>query len=151
TMIDDEEDRREVRLRSELEGMLALRRPGGLIDFQCAPLGREEAKAWQRSEVPADVVLRGMKEFLSVEEFQRRHPGRAPEKYLVALGCWGVAKVDEVRRMFRTDCPSPGAPQPFTADGLVVYGDHRFEAIFPISYPETSARFVWLTPIFHPN
>jgi len=145
---DDDDDVREVRLRSEFDDMLALRGPGSLIDFQCAPLGAEESIDLARGRARPDVVLRG---FMSVEAFQRRHPQRAPDKYLIMLRCRGVAKLADVKRAFGTDHAAAGLPQPFTADGLVVIEEHQFEAIFPLQYPEALPHFIWLTPIFHPN
>jgi hypothetical protein len=150
-MTEEDLDIREVRLQSEFEHMLALREPDGSIDFRCASLSRKEGLAVTSRVAPADVLARGMAEFMTVEEFRSRHPRRAPEKYLIALRCWGVARSGDVKRMLGIDASMSSLPQPFTDDGLIVIDDHRFEAIFPYQYPESPPLFVWLTPIFHPN
>jgi len=122
---------RERRLKYEFERMLAIRTGKGLIDFRCADLSAEEASAYLAASMKFDVVAEALPGFLTPEEFMRRFPGRAPEKYLIIFRCIGLMK---------------------TPEGEIVKTDkHLLEAVFGLDYPARPPRFVWLTPIWHPN
>lgn len=127
----DEEDIRESRIAYEFQRMLAIRKKEGLIDFRCADLSAQEANEYLAARMHADVVRRALPGFLTPEEFQQRFPNRSPEKYLVGFRCMGLLK-------------SP--------DGEIVKTDeHGLEIVFGVDYPVNPPRFVWLTPIWHPN
>jgi len=122
---------REARLKQEFERMQAVRTGTGLIDFRCADLSAKEAGAYLASSMHADIVFNALPGFLSPEEFVRRFPDRAPEKYLVIFRCVGLMK---------------------TPQGEIVKTDrHVLDAVFGLDYPARPPRFVWLTPIWHPN
>jgi len=122
---------REPRLKYEFERMQSIRTQAGLIDFRCADLSAKEASAYLASSLHADVVFGSLPGFLTPEEFTRRFPNRSPEKYLVAFHCTGLMK---------------------TPEGEIVKTDrHVLDVVFGLDYPARPPRFVWLTPIWHPN
>lgn len=123
---------RERRLTHEFKQMLPLRRQGGLIDFRCAELSAEEASAFLASSMSFEYVLEKIDGFLTPEEFQRRFPDQAPEKYLIAFRCTGLMKSS------KTDEPTE-------------INQHAMEVVFGYDYPSVPPRYVWLTPIWHPN
>lgn len=122
---------REHRLQHEFQRMLALRRPGGLIDFQCADLSAREAESFLSPSMRSSVITEALRGFLTPDEFSQRFPGRAPEKYLVTFRCVGLMK-------------EPNGD-------IVETVNHAFEVVFAHDYPSKPPRFVWLTPIWHPN
>jgi hypothetical protein len=123
---------RETRLKTEFARMLAVRRPGGLIDFLCADLTDEETHAAVAPGMGLEVVRRGLETFITPEQFQVRNPDLGPEKYLVQFSCRGVMKNRE------------GA--------IVPTEDHKLEIFLGPDFPNQGApRFVWWTEIFHPN
>ncbi len=122
---------RERRLKHEFERMLAIRKKDGLIDFRCADLSAEEASAYLATQMSFDVVKESLPGFLSPEEYLRRFPNRPPEKYLVIFCCIGLMKLP---------------------DGHITQTDkHGLSVVFGLDYPVRPPRFVWLTPIWHPN
>lgn len=122
---------REPRLKHEFERMLSIRKKEGLIDFRCADLSAQEASAYLASQMHADVVRDALPGFLTPEEFIRRFPNRAPEKYLISFRCIGLMKTP-------------------TGD-IVETRQHLLDVVFGLDYPARPPRFVWLTPIWHPN
>ncbi len=122
---------RDYRLRYEYERMLAIRKPDGLISFRCADLTAEEAAAYLAASMKFEIITDALPGFLEPEEFDRRFPGRAPEKYLVLFRCAGLMKND--------------------AGEIVRTNQHMMEVVFGVDYPARPPRFVWLTPIWHPN
>jgi hypothetical protein len=123
---------RETRLADEFKRMLSIRRPGGLIDFNCGDLSDEEAYGFLAPSISREVIEKGLQQFLTPEEYMRRYPGQSPEKYLVRYRCKGLKKLD---------------------DGQVVPSEHHLlEVVLGPDYPlQAAPRFVWLTPIWHPN
>jgi ubiquitin-protein ligase len=112
--------------------MRSLRREGGLIDFFCADLSAEEASAFLTgSRTLGRVVVENLPGFLSPDKFALRYPKRAPEKYLIFFRCTGLMR------------------QPNNA--IVPTHEHLLEIVFGLDYPARPPRFVWLTPIWHPN
>ena len=122
---------REIRLKHELERMLAIRKSEGLIDFRCADLSAREASAYLASQMHFDVIKDALPGFLTPEEFMSRFPNRAPEKYLVVFRCRGLMKV--------------------RSGDIVETNQHLLDVVFGLDYPARPPRFVWLTPIWHPN
>jgi hypothetical protein len=123
---------RDNRLAYEFELMTAIRSPGGLIDFQCADLKADEAHAYLAASMSAEVVKGALPNFLSPEEFVRKFPGRPPEKYLVMFRCRGLMRKE------------PGGE-------IVPANQHLLEVVFGWDFPQVPPRFVWMTPIWHPN
>jgi len=122
---------RDARLQHEFERMKTIRAKDGLIDFYCADLSAKEASAYLASSMHADVVKDALPGFLSPEAFMQRFADRAPEKYLVVFHCRGLKRSD-TGEIVKTDT-------------------HAFETVFGLDYPARPPRFVWLTPIWHPN
>jgi hypothetical protein len=123
---------REKRLNDEFRRMLGLRREGGLLEFRCADLTDEEAHAFLAPSMSADVIEKGLPGFLDPEDYRRRYPGRAPEKYLVAYRCTGLKKSDSGQ--------------------IVETNHHLMQVVLGQDFPNRGApRLVWLTAIWHPN
>lgn len=122
---------RETRLETEFRRMLAILRPKGLIRFWCADLKDDEARGYLASQMSFQIVVQGLPGFVSPEEFSTRFPDRFPEKYLIVFACKGLIKAEsgEIREIKQ----------------------HAMEAIFGHDFPGKPPRFVWLTPIWHPN
>jgi hypothetical protein len=146
---DDDFDPRESRLQAEFAEMQELRRPDSLIDFACARMNQGELDEWLKPSFSLDNV-RDLARYLSVEEFQQRFPGVAPDKYVVRFSCRGIARrpQDPATLLGWLDDAQPKAPGD---DELVEVDEHELEIILGLDYPEEAPRLVWLTPIFHPN
>ena len=127
----DISDPRAERLKTEFERMLALCSKSDLIQFWCADLSAEEGDAFLSNIVDAAVIENALPGFMLPQEFQKRYPGKAPEKYLVGFHCAGIER---------------------TRDGEIVQRNwHVMEVIFALDYPSRNPRFIWMTPIWHPN
>jgi ubiquitin-protein ligase len=77
------------------------------------------------------VIEKGLPGFLEPDEFERKHPGTPPEKYLVIYGCTGLMR----------------KPDGEIAETAM----HAMEVIFGWDYPSKAPTFIWHTPIWHPN
>ena len=122
---------REVRLLIEFEAIKALRSPYALFDFLCADLSPKEGAAFAQHSIPPAVIEEGLPGFLPPDEFERRFPGRAPEKYLFSYSCIGLDRLQD------------GTFQKITK--------HLMEVVFGWRYPLERPTFIWLTNIYHPN
>lgn len=122
---------RERRLLVEFQKMLAIQKEHGLIRFTCGDMTGEEAKSYLEPSFSAAVVLDGMRKLLPPEDFARQHPNRGPEKYLVQFDCVGLQRLD--------------------SGAIEETRDHFLEVVFAYDYPAVPPRYVWLTPIWHPN
>jgi hypothetical protein len=147
---DDDFDPRESRLLAEFAEMQELRREGTLIDFDCARMAQEELDEWLKPRVSMELVAREADSFSSVEAFQARSPGAAPDKYLVRFRCRGIAR--------RTPRPPAGtvpereaAPRIPRDDELEYVDEHLMEIVLGLDYLDEGPRMVWITNIFHPN
>ena len=122
---------RDARLAYEFERMLAIRKKDGLIDFLCADLTAEDASGFLSAKMSFDIITNGLPGFAAPEEFRLRFPNRSPDKYLIDMSCIGLMKTKEgeIRKTDR----------------------HVMEIVFALDYPDERPRFVWLTPIWHPN
>lgn len=127
--------RRNNRLKHEFGKVLSVRRPTALFEFYCADLNAEEAgaylgRAMTRSQFNA-IVNEGLRGFMTPEVYQQKFPNQPPEKYLIVFSCKGLKK---------------------DQNGEIVEAtEHAMEVVFNVDYPVKPPRFVWLTPIFHPN
>lgn len=121
---------RETRLWSEFQRMLALRRPNSLFRFVCGDLAGKEAEEFLKPWMSRTVITENM-DFVPPEVFATRYPGRGPAKYLVNFNCKGLMKTEK--------------------GDIVETENHTFEVVFGLDYPSRPPRFVWLTPIWHPN
>jgi len=122
----------ERRKRKEFERMLAIRRPNGLIDFKCGDLTEQEATAFLGYAMEASVIREHLPGFLTVEQYQTRFPDRAPDKYLVEFRCRGLVRPRGIETVVETD-------------------RHALQIVLGLDFPVKPPRFVWLTPIWHPN
>ncbi len=122
---------RAKRLKYEFERMLSIRKKEGLIDFSCADLSAREASAFLSARMSSDVVRDSFPGFLKPEEFIQQFPDRSPEKYLVMFRCIGLKKI--------------------SSDKFDRTSEHLLEVVFGLDYPARPPRFVWITPIWHPN
>lgn len=127
--------RRLNRLKHEFESVLSVRRPGGLIDIRCADLNADEVSAYLGRAMSRNqfnqMLNAGLRGFLTPEDFMAKFPNQPPEKYLIVFNCVGL----------RPD--QSGTPVSST--------EHAMEVIYNVDYPAKPPRFVWLTPIWHPN
>jgi hypothetical protein len=122
---------RELRLRYEFEQMKALRSPHRLFDFNCADLEAPLAQELLYKETSFDVIMRGLRGFLPPEEYEARYPGIPPEKYLIGYNCKGLGRTEQGE--------------------IVGVEVHMMEVVFGWRYPAEPPKFIWLTPIWHPN
>lgn len=130
------EERRTNRLKHEFESIKSIRRPGGLIDFMCADLNADEASVYlggrnlTRDQF-AQMIRDGMRGFLPPDAFVQKFGDRPPEKYLIVFGCKGLKRD--------------------TTGQIVPSYEHAMEVVYNVDYPIKPPRFIWLTPIWHPN
>lgn len=122
---------REQRLKHEFQRMLAIRTPTGLIDFRCSDLSQEEEIAHLTASVKINDIWDKLPGFLPPDEFQAKFPGKAPEKYVVMFRCIGLYQPSE--------------------EELKQIDEHLMVVIFGYHYPSKPPRYIWLTPIWHPN
>lgn len=122
---------RELRLLIEFEAMKALRSPYALFDYSCADLTPKEGAAFAQHSIPTSVIEEGLSGFLPPEEFERRFPGRPPEKYLISYSCTGLERLKDGTFQERSK--------------------HLMEVVFGWRYPSERPSFIWLTNIWHPN
>jgi hypothetical protein len=122
---------RELRLRYEFESLKALRSPYRLFDFLCADLTALQAQELLYAQASMDVFMKGLAGFLTPEDYEARSAGIPPEKYLIRYTCLGLM-VTEQGQVGPTDV-------------------HVMEVDFGWSYPAEPPRFLWYTPIWHPN
>jgi hypothetical protein len=128
-------DRRNNRLKHEFERIQSVRRPNSLIKVYCADLSADEVsmylgRATTRQEFN-QIINDGLRGFLTPEQFVIKFPNQPPEKYLLVFNCVGL----------RQDATG----------NIVETTNHAMEVIFNVDYPVKPPRFVWLTPIWHPN
>ncbi len=122
---------RERRLMSEFERMKALQSPYSLFEFLCADLKAAEATEFLYSKMSFDVIRDALPDFLEPQEFERLHPGTAPEKYLILYTCKGLVKSKE--------------------EIISQSSRHMMEVVFGWRYPTEPPTFIWHTDIWHPN
>lgn len=123
---------RERRLKKEYERMKELQTPNCLFTFLCANLEDSEAEDWLHTTIEGnlDSARQYRKNFLTPEEFDRRYPDLAPEKYLIVYTCRGL-KYENKKLEYTTH--------------------HEMEVVFGLDYLSAPPTFIWWTPIWHPN
>lgn len=128
-------DRRNNRLKHEFERIQSVRGQKSLIEVYCADLSADEASAYLGRAMTRQefnqTINDGLRGFMTPEQFTQKFPNQPPEKYLLIFNCIGL----------RQD----------QAGDIVETTNHAMEVIFNVDYPVKPPRFVWLTPIWHPN
>lgn len=72
-----------------------------------------------------------MGDFMTPAEFEQTYPGRPPEKYLFEFACLGVRREED--------------------GSFAEQREHAMVVVFNWNYPGERPKFIWLTPIWHPN
>lgn len=128
---DPREQRRRQRLRAEFERVKKLWTPHCLFEIWCSPLDAHVGEEVLRSNISMKVLRDGLSGFMSLDDFDEEYPYDVPEVYLVAYTCKGLMR-DQSEQIHETE-------------------SHWMEVIYGWDYPATPPKFVWHTPIWHPN
>lgn len=124
-------DARESRLEQEFERMRNLAGLHSLFEFRCADLSDREAAEFLKVSMNRNIIETAMKGCMTPDEFVRRNPGVAPDKYLVRYSCKGLMKTDK--------------------DEVVESDHHMMGVVYGYDYPSNPPILIWFTPIWHPN